>query len=50
MTRDEIERLRELMQRHCVRFGDFTLASGRKSKYYYNGKRVALEAGHGVRS
>ena len=28
------------MQRHCVRFGDFTLSSGRKSKYYYNGKRV----------
>ncbi len=42
MARDEIERLRELMQRHCVRFGDFTLASGRKSKYYYNGKRVTL--------
>jgi orotate phosphoribosyltransferase len=28
------------MQRYCVRTGDFTLASGRKSKYYYNGKRV----------
>jgi len=42
MAREDIERLRELMQRHCVRFGDFTLASGRKSKYYYNGKRVTL--------
>ena len=34
MKRDEIERPRELMQRHCVRFGDFTLASGRKSMAY----------------
>ncbi len=42
MTRDDIDRLRDLMQRHCVRFGDFTLSSGRKSKYYYNGKRVTL--------
>jgi orotate phosphoribosyltransferase len=42
MAREEIERLRELMQRHCVRYGDFTLVSGRKSKYYYNGKRVTL--------
>ena len=30
------------MQRYCVRFGDFTLSSGRRSKYYYNGKRVTL--------
>jgi orotate phosphoribosyltransferase len=35
-----LEELRALMQRYCVRHGDFTLASGRKSKYYYNGKRV----------
>ena len=42
MAREEIERLRELMQRHCVRYGDFTLVSGRKSKYDYNGKRVTL--------
>ena len=34
MTRDEIERLHELMQRHCVRFADFALASGRKSMAY----------------
>jgi orotate phosphoribosyltransferase len=39
---DEIEELRVLMQRHCVRFGDFTLSSGRKSKYYYNGKKITL--------
>lgn len=37
-----IERLRELVHRHCMRYGDFTLASGRKSKYYYNGKRITL--------
>ena len=42
MPRSEIEELRALMQRHCVRFGDFTLSSGRKSKYYYNGKRITL--------
>ena len=41
-TRDDTERLRELMQRYCFRYGDFTLRSGRKSKYYYNGKRVTL--------
>jgi len=42
MIRDDIEQLRALMQRHCVRFGDFTLSSGKKSAYYYNGKRVTL--------
>lgn len=38
----DIERLRELMQRHCFQYGDFTLRSGGKSKYYYNGKRMTL--------
>lgn len=38
----DIERLRELTQRLCVQRGDFTLSSGGKSKYYYNGKRVTL--------
>lgn len=42
MDRDDLDRLRDLMQRHCFQFGDFTLASGRKSKFYYNGKRVTL--------
>ena len=42
VDRDDVERLRELMQRHCFRYGDFTLRSGRKSTYYYNGKRVTL--------
>ncbi len=30
------------MQRHCFQYGEFTLSSGRKSRYYYNGKRVTL--------
>jgi orotate phosphoribosyltransferase len=38
----EIEQLCALMQRHRVRYGDFTLSSGGKSKYYYNGKRITL--------
>ena len=38
--RNDIRRLQELMQRHCFQYGDFTLSSGGKSKYYYNGKRV----------
>ena len=37
-----IERLRDLMQRHCFQYGDFTLSSGRTSKFYYNGKKVTL--------
>ena len=39
---NDIQRLQELMQRHCFQYGDFTLSSGGKSKYYYNGKRVTL--------
>ncbi len=38
----DIERLRDLVQRHCVRYGEFTLTSGGTSKYYYNGKRITL--------
>ncbi len=38
----DIEQLRELVQRHCLRYGEFTLRSGRTSKYYYNGKRITL--------
>jgi orotate phosphoribosyltransferase len=37
-----LETLRNLMQQHCFQYGDFTLASGRKSRFYYNGKRVTL--------
>ncbi len=39
---NDIQQLQELMQRHCFQYGDFTLSSGGKSKYYYNGKRVTL--------
>lgn len=31
-----------LMQEHCFQYGDFTLTSGGKSKFYYNGKLVTL--------
>jgi orotate phosphoribosyltransferase len=41
-TTPDLQQLRDLMQRHCFQYGDFTLRSGRKSKYYYNGKRVTL--------
>lgn len=42
VDRTGLERLRDLMQRHCFQYGDFTLTSGRKSKFYYNGKRITL--------
>ncbi|HXG36960.1 MAG TPA: orotate phosphoribosyltransferase, partial [Dehalococcoidia bacterium] len=46
MTRDEIEQLRQAMQAHCFQHAPageyFTLTSGRKSRYYYNGKMVTL--------
>jgi orotate phosphoribosyltransferase len=42
MDRNDIDRLRDLMQRHCFQYGDFTLTSGRSSKYYYNGKKMTL--------
>ena len=37
-----LERLRDLMQKRCFQYGDFTLSSGGKSKFYYNGKLVTL--------
>lgn len=42
VTLEDIERLRDLVQVHCIRFGDFNLASGGKSNYYYNGKFATL--------
>ena len=36
------ERLRELLKRHSLMFGDFTLASGRKSNFYFDSKRTTL--------
>jgi orotate phosphoribosyltransferase len=32
----------ELLQAHCFSFGDFVLASGRRSNFFYNGKLVTL--------
>ncbi len=28
-----LDKLRDLMQRHCFQYGDFTLTSGGKSKF-----------------
>ncbi len=36
------ERLRDLLIQHSLIFGDFTLASGRKSRYYFDSKRTTL--------
>ncbi len=36
------DRLRELLREHSLVFGDFTLASGRKSRYYFDSKRTTL--------
>ncbi len=38
------EELLALMKRDALRFGDFTLASGAKSKFYIDGRQVALSA------
>lgn len=37
-------RLMELVQERALKFGDFTLASGKKSSYYLDGKQVTLSA------
>lgn len=36
------DRLRELLREHSLIFGDFTLASGRKSRFYFDSKRTTL--------
>jgi orotate phosphoribosyltransferase len=41
---DERKRLLELLRTHSLMFGDFTLASGRKSRYYFDSKRTTLLA------
>jgi len=38
----ERERLKELLKKHSLMFGDFTLASGRRSKYYFDSKKTTL--------
>jgi len=41
---DKRERLKEIIKSKALRFGDFVLASGRKSNYYLNGKMVTLQS------
>ncbi|MEZ6065358.1 MAG: orotate phosphoribosyltransferase [Planctomycetaceae bacterium] len=36
--------LKNLVRERALKFGDFTLASGRKAKYYLDGKQVTLDA------
>lgn len=43
VTRQDIAQLRDVMQDRCFEYGDFTLSSGVRSKYYYDGKRVTLQ-------
>jgi orotate phosphoribosyltransferase len=38
------DRVRELFLQRAVAFGDFTLASGKKSSYYVNSKKVLFHA------
>src|SRR3954464_12753001 len=38
------DRLKELFLRRAIQFGDFTLASGKKSTYYVNSKKVLFHA------
>lgn len=40
---DTRERLRALIQERCVLHGEFVLASGQKSKVYFDGKRATLD-------
>ena len=38
------ERLTEILRERALKFGDFTLASGRKATYYLDSKQVTLHA------
>ena len=38
------DRLRHLLKEHSLIFGDFTLASGRKSRFYFDSKKTTLLA------
>ena len=40
----ERDQLRDLLKSRSLMFGDFTLASGKKSKYYFDSKRTTLLA------
>lgn len=41
---DSRERLKTLFRERALQFGDFTLASGKKSSYYVNSKKVLFHA------
>ena len=41
MQRDR-ERLKHLLKTHSLMFGDFTLASGKKSSFYFDSKKTTL--------
>lgn len=43
VTPEDVQSLRNLMQETCFEYGDFILSSGRRSQYYYNGKRGTLQ-------
>src|SRR5215510_1718776 len=38
------EALQELVRQKALKFGDFTLASGKKATYYLDGKQVTLDS------
>ncbi len=39
---NEREQLRQLLKSHSLMFGDFTLASGKKSSFYFDSKKTTL--------
>ncbi len=39
------DQLVQLFHERALKFGDFTLASGKKSKYYLDGKQITLHSG-----
>jgi orotate phosphoribosyltransferase len=41
---DKKTRLKEILLEKAIKFGDFTLASGKKSNYYINGKMATLNS------
>ncbi len=42
VTLEDIQVLQHFMQNACFNYGDFTLSSGRRSRYYYQGKRATF--------
>jgi orotate phosphoribosyltransferase len=42
VTLEDVEVLQHFMQNACFNYGDFTLSSGRRSRYYYQGKRATF--------